>query len=94
MTVTLDDTIDQLLRSGKVGVGRVCKRSGVQIRDLEGDVEWSVGGNGVKVLWGVEFGARLPAARKAKSSKERDGGLPCYQRKGCRPLGWGCMIPP
>ena len=62
MTVTLDETIDQLLGSGIVGVGRVCKRSRDQIVKFERDGEWGVGRDGVKVPGGGEFGGRLPAA--------------------------------
>jgi len=58
MTVTEDGTVDQLLRSGKVGAGRVRECSGVQIVDPEFDGERSVGRNGVKVLWGLEFDGR------------------------------------
>lgn len=93
MAVTLDDTVDQLLGSGKVGIVRVHKRSSVQIFDLEVDRECSVGRNGVKVLGRVEFGGRLPATRRIKSSEEQDENLPCYQRMGCRPSGWGYKIP-
>jgi len=60
VTVTLNDTIDQLLRSGIVSVGRIRERSGSQVEDLEGDGEWGVGSDGIEVLGGVEFGGRLP----------------------------------
>ena len=62
VTVALNDTIDQLLRSGIVSVGRIRKRSSNQVVNLEGDGEWGVGSNGIKVPGGVEFGGRLPVA--------------------------------
>jgi hypothetical protein len=58
MTVTLDDTADQLLRSGIVSVGGVRERSGNQVANLEGDGERGVGLEGVEVLGEVEFGGR------------------------------------
>jgi hypothetical protein len=58
MTVTPDDTTDQLLRSAEVCSVRVHERSGIQVVDLEGDVERGVSRNGVKVFRGDEFGAR------------------------------------
>lgn len=60
VAVTLDLTIDQLLRSGIVSVGRVRERSGDKVVDFEGDGELSVGSDGIKVLGGVELGGRLP----------------------------------
>ena len=60
MAVTLDDTVDQLLRSSVVSVGRIRERSKDQVADCDGDGERSVGGNGVKVLREAEFGGRLP----------------------------------
>lgn len=59
MTVTLNDTIDQLLRGGIVSVGRIRERSGSQVANLERDGERGVGIDGIKVLGGVEFGGRL-----------------------------------
>ena len=63
VTVALDNTTDQLLRSGIVSVGRVRERSGNQILDLEGDGEWGVRSDGIKVLGGVEFGGGLSVIR-------------------------------
>jgi len=60
VTVTLDDTANQLLRSGIVSVGRVRERSGNQVANLEGDCERGVGSEGVEVLGEVELGGRLP----------------------------------
>lgn len=60
MSMTLDDTIDQLLRGGKVSIGRVYKCSGGHVVNLEGDGERSVGRDGVKVPGGVEFEGWLP----------------------------------
>lgn len=57
--MTLNDTINQLLRSGEVSVGRIRELSGDQVVDLEGDGECSVGGKGIEVLGGGEFGGRL-----------------------------------
>ena len=71
VTVTLNDTFDQLLRSGIVSVGRIRERSGGQVEDLEGDGEWGIGGDGIEVLWGVEFGGRLPGNMLDRSSKEQ-----------------------
>jgi hypothetical protein len=58
VAMTLDLTIDQLLRSGIVCVGRVRERSGVKVVDLERDGELGVGSDGIKVLGGVELGGR------------------------------------
>ena len=71
VTVALDDTVDQLLRSGIVSVGRVRERSGNQIADLEGNGERAVGSDGVKILGEVEFGGRLAATYKIDSRRGR-----------------------
>jgi len=71
MTVTLDDTADQLLRSGIVSVGCVRERSGYQVADLEGDGERGVGGEGAEVLGEVEFGGRLPVTCQIKFQESR-----------------------
>jgi len=60
VAVTLNDTVDQLLRGCIVSVGRIRERPGSQVANLEGDGEWGVGSDGIKVLGGVEFGGRLP----------------------------------
>jgi len=60
VTMTLNNTADQLLRGGIVSVGRIRERPSSQVTNLEGDSKWSVGSDGIKVLWGVEFGGRLP----------------------------------
>ena len=67
VTVTLNDTVGQLLRGAIVSVGRVSERPGDQVLDLEGDGELGIGGNGIKVLGGVEFGGRLPVTRENDS---------------------------
>jgi len=58
VTVTLNDTVDQLLRGGIVSVGRVCERSGAQVADFEGDGERGIGSEGTKVLGEGELGGR------------------------------------
>jgi len=71
VTVTLDDAVDQLLRSGIVSVGRVRERSGNQIANLEGDGERGVGGEGIEVLGEVEFGGRLPVTGQIDAQESR-----------------------
>jgi len=71
MTVALDHTTDQLLRSGVVGVGRVRESSKNHVADFNGDGEFGVGSDGIKVLWEVELGGRLPVARQIDSQKSR-----------------------
>jgi len=88
VAVTLNDTVDQLLWGGIVGVGRVRERSGNQVADLEGDGEWGIGGDCVEVLGGIEFGGRLPIALDW-FSKVQGKASPCYQRKEYHPWGLG-----
>jgi len=73
MTVTLDHAIDQLLRSGVVSVGRIRESSKNHVADFDGDGEWGVGGEGIKVLRQVELGGRLPVTRQIDSRKGRTG---------------------
>jgi hypothetical protein len=56
VAVTLDDAINQLLRSSIVGVGRVRERSSDQVADLKGDGEWGIGSDGIEIVGEVEFG--------------------------------------
>lgn len=71
VTVTLDDTADQLLWSSIISVGRVRERPGNQVANLEGDSERGVGSEGVEVLGEVEFGGRLPATCQINSQERR-----------------------
>ena len=63
VTVALNHTTDQLLRSGIVSVVRVRERPSNQVDGLERDGKRGVGSNGIEVLGGVEFGGRLPVMR-------------------------------
>jgi len=56
--MTLDDTVDQLLRGGIVSVGRIGERSSDQVLDCDRDGERGVGSEGVEVLGGAELGGR------------------------------------
>jgi len=76
MTVTLDDAINQLLRSGIVGVGRVRERSGNQVADLEGNGERSVGSEGTEVRGEVEFSGRLSSNTSDRFSAEKNKAIP------------------
>jgi hypothetical protein len=62
MTVSLNDTIDQLLRGSEVSACCIYKRSGIQVVDFESDVELGVGRNGTKVRGGLELGCWLQTA--------------------------------
>lgn len=63
MTMSLDNTIDQLLRGSEVSSVRVYKCSGVQVVDFERDGKLGVGRNGIEVRGGLEFACWLPTTR-------------------------------